>query len=162
MKDVLLSGPFKIMKKQKRSSKGSRMTYLAQLKEHNAKSKKIINGISQDAIDSIAIAIDAVKALNAEGLSPPQSLQDKVRSLARLTGFELVESNNTSRRQKKKLPAKRGRGRPKGSKNKPKKKVAKPKVKKKASKKSAKKKAPAKRVVDRPKGSENKPKKKKS
>ena len=148
------------MKKQKRSSKGSRMTYLEQLKDHNAKSKKIINGISQDAIDSIAIATDAVKALNAEGLSAPQSLQDKVRSLARLTGFELVESNNTNRRQKKKLPAKRGRGRPKGSKNKPKKKVAKTKVKKKASKKSAKKRAPVKRVVDRPKGSENKPKKK--
>ena len=162
MKDILLLGPFKIMKKQKRSSKGSRMTYLEQLKDHNAKSKKIINGISQDAIDSIAIATDVVKALNAEGLSPPQSLQDKVRSLVRLMGFELVESNNTNRRQKKKLPAKKGRGRPKGSKNKPKKKVAKPKVKKKASKKSAKKKAPVKRVVDRPKGSENKPKEKKS
>ena len=137
------------------------MTYLEQLKDHNAKSKKIINGISQDAIDSIAIATDAVKALNNEGLSPSESLQDKVRSLARLMGFELVESNNTNRRQKKKLPAKRGRGRPKGSKNKPKKKVAKPKVKKKARKKSAKKKAPAKRALGGVKGSK-KPKKKKS
>ena len=146
------------------------MTYAQQLKEHTEKSRKIFDGLCQDAIDGIAVATDAVEALNNElvlvtlttGVSPHELLEDKVRSLAKLIGLELVGSNNTNRQKKKKAPAKKGRGRPKGSKNKPKKKVAKRKVEKKVSKKIVKKKAPAKKGRGRPKAQKNKPKKKKS
>ena len=91
------------MKKQKRNSKGSRMTYLEQLKDHNAKSKKIINGISQDAIDSIAIATDAVKALNKEGLSPKHyrkfniHFKNKKQYLSRIDDYYMMQEVLTRR-----------------------------------------------------------------